>query len=186
MTVRNRIFRALLWISVLMWSTWVGGTLFHMLVIVPTWNASPPESLRTLYLDTAYGGNIWNFFGPPWILARNLPVLAAFAVGWHLRAHRQLLLFAVICLVSATVGTLVYIYPINDVLFFKAGGDLSREEVRTLADRWIWADRVRYAVGVAAFLAILRAFSLPVPMSRAMGIIQPKPVIEALASVRGA
>jgi hypothetical protein len=23
-----------------MWTTWVGGTLFHMLVIVPTWSAS--------------------------------------------------------------------------------------------------------------------------------------------------
>ena len=166
MTIRNRLFRALLWISVLMWSTWVGGTLFHMLVIVPTWNASPPESLRSLYLDTEYGRHIWNFFGPPWMLARNLPVLAALAVGWHLRTHRWLLLFAAACLVSTVIGTLVFIYPVNYVLFFQAGGDLSREEVRTLADRWILADRVRFVVGVVAFLAILRAFSLPIPTSR--------------------
>ena len=89
MTIRDRILRALLWVSVLMWTTWVGGTLFHMLVIVPTWNESPPESLRTLYLDTTYGSHIWNFFGPPWMLAAsNLPVMAALIAGWHLRPRR--------------------------------------------------------------------------------------------------
>jgi hypothetical protein len=64
-----------------MWTTWVGGALFHMLVIVPTWNESPPESLRTLYLDTTYGSHLWNFFGPLWMLARNLPVMAALIAG---------------------------------------------------------------------------------------------------------
>lgn len=146
-----------------MLTTWVGGTLFHMLVIVPTWNASPPESLRSLYLDTTYGRNIWYFFGPPWMIARNLPVLAALIAGWHLRAHRRLVLYAAVCTVLGVVVTIIYIYPINDILFVKAGGDLSKQEVLTLADRWILADRVRFAVMVTAFLAILRAFSLPLP-----------------------
>ena len=163
MSARNRLFRALLWVSVLMSSTWIGGTLFHMLVIGPTWNASPPESLRTLYLETEYGQHIWKVFGPPWLLARNLPVVAALVVGWHLRAQRWLLLFVTACQILGVVATLVYIYPINDILFFHAGGDLPREEVRALAGRWIFLDCVRYAVGVVAFLALLSAFTLPVP-----------------------
>jgi uncharacterized membrane protein len=162
MTVRDRLFRALLWLCVLMWTTWVGGTLFHMLVIVPTWNASPPESLRSLYIDTEYGRHIWNFFGPPWMLARNLPVLAALVAGWHLREQRWLLLFAVVFLISTVVVTLLYIYPINDILFVQAGGDLSKEEIRALANHWILADRVRFVIVVFAYLAMLRAFSLPV------------------------
>ena len=32
-----------------------------------------------------------------------------------------------------------------------------------MADRWIFADRLRFAVGVVAFLAVLWAFRLPVP-----------------------
>ncbi len=166
MTNRDRAFRALLWVSVLMATTWVGGTLFGMLVIVPTWNDSPPESLRALFLQTEYSRHIWNFFGPPWMAARNLPVLAALAAGWHLPAHRRLLLFVAGCGVCGVVGTLVWIYPINDVLFFQAGGGLPREEVRVLANRWIWADRVRFAAMAVSFIALLRAFSLPVPASR--------------------
>ncbi len=165
MSVRNRIFRALLWISVLMASTWVGGSLFGMLVLVPTWNASPPESLRALFLNTEYSSHIWNFFGPPWMLARNLPVLAALAVGWHLRPQRRLLLLVAAWCVCGVVGTLVWIYPINDILFFKAGGDMPTDEIRALANRWIWADRLRFLVGSASFVALLRAFSLPLPTS---------------------
>lgn len=166
MTMRNRVFRTLLWLSVLMATTWVGATLFGMLVVVPTWNASPPESLRTFFLQTEYSKNIWNFFGPPWMMARNLPVFATLAAGWHLRQQRRLLLFVASCSVCGVVGTLVWIYPINDVLFFQAGGDLPVEEIRALANRWIWADRIRFGVGVASFLALLRTFSLPLPTPR--------------------
>ena len=142
-------------------TTWVGGTMFSMLVIVPTWNASLPESLTALFIETEYGRNIWNFFGPPWMIARNLPVVLALAAGWHLRTHRKLLLFVAGCAVCGVAGTLIWIYPINDVLFFKAGFGLSTDELRELANRWIWADRLRFAVGVTSFVVLLRAFSLP-------------------------
>jgi hypothetical protein len=39
----------------------------------------------------------------------------------------------------------------------------SAEEIRAMADRWVFADRLRFVVGVVAFLALLRAFKLPVP-----------------------
>lgn len=178
MTIRDRMFRALLWLSVLMATTWVGGSLFGILVLVPTWNASPPESLRTFFLQTEYSQHTWNFFGPPWMVARNLPVFAALAAGWHLRQHRRLMLFVGAWSVCGVVGTLVWIYPINDVLFFKAGGDLSREEVRALANRWIWADRIRFALGAASFFTLLRAFSLPIPTNHPAVVAEPRSAIE--------
>jgi len=61
--------------------------------------------------------------------------------------------------------TLVYIYPINAVLFGQAGGDHPPEEVRAMADRWILADRIRFAAGFVGFLVLLRAFRLPIPSS---------------------
>ena len=44
--MRERLLTACLWFSVLAWSTWVGGTLYQMLVVVPMWSAAPPESVR--------------------------------------------------------------------------------------------------------------------------------------------
>lgn len=59
------------------------------------------------------------------------------------------------------VFTLFYIYRINDVLFLQAGGNHSPEEIRAIAQQWITADRLRFGVGCVGFLALLRAFSLP-------------------------
>ena len=49
---RNRILLISLWLSVIALTTWVGGTLYQMLVIVPLWNASPPESVRAFFQGT--------------------------------------------------------------------------------------------------------------------------------------
>lgn len=77
----GRILRVLLWVSVIMASAWIGGSLFNMLVIVPLWSASPPESVRGFFAGTDFNRTIRNFFGPPWMVARNAPVLAALLVG---------------------------------------------------------------------------------------------------------
>ena len=92
--------------------------------------------------------------------ARVLPVFIALALAWRLPRLRRLLGFASLCLVATVVFTLAFIYPINDTLFFQAGGELADEEIRRLARTWIWADRLRFGVGVLAFLALLRAFRI--------------------------
>jgi hypothetical protein len=166
MPIRNQILVIFLWLSVIALSTWIGGTLYQMLVIVPIWSASPPESVRSFFHGTDYNRLIFRFFGPPFMVARSLPVVAALFVGWHLPRHRYALLLAASCLVFAVVFTLAYIYPINAVLFEQAGGSHSAEEIRAMAGRWIFADRLRFAVGVVAFLAVLWAFRLPIPSGR--------------------
>jgi hypothetical protein len=157
----------LLWLSVIAQSTWIGGTLYQMLVIVPIWSAALPESARAFFQDTAYNQTVFRFFGPPFMLARLLPVVAALVAGWYLPRHRAALLVAVTCLVLAVIFTFVYIYPINAVLFAQAGGSHSPEEIRVMAQHWILADRLRFVVGVVAFLAILWAFRLPVSQGAA-------------------
>ena len=165
MRARNRIAQVLLWLAVLGMSVWVGGTLYQMLVVVPMWSASPPESVRAFFLDTRYNVTIWNFFGPPFMVARLAPLLGALLVGWHLPQHRKWLLVAAVCKAFGVVFTLAYIYPINDVLFVQAGGNHSPEEIQAMARQWIVADRVRFGVGVIGFLAMLRALSTPFPVS---------------------
>jgi hypothetical protein len=165
--VRNWVLVISLWLSVLALSTWVGGTLYQMLVIVPMWSASPPESVRAFFQGTDYNRTIFHFFGPPFMLARNIPIGVALVAGWHLPRHRRLLLVTVTCFtVFGVIFTFGFIYPINSVLFQQAGGNLSANEIRGLAQDWILRDRSRFVVGLIGFLALLRAFSLPMPSAR--------------------
>jgi hypothetical protein len=167
---RERVLNLLLWYSILAWGSWFGGTLYQMLVIVPMWSAAPPESVREFFHGTSYMKHIFNFFGPPYMVARVLPVLIALALAWHLPRLRRLLGLACVCLVATVVYTLAFIYPINEVLFFQAGGELAADEIRHMVSTWIWADRLRFGVGVIALVALLRAFR--VPLTRDVGLRQ--------------
>lgn len=161
MNLRHRILNGLLWYSVLAWGTWFGGTLYQMLVIVPMWSASPPESVYSFFLGTDYNRTIFHFFGPPFMVARVVPIFIALALAWNLPRHRAALGIAVLCLIATIFFTFAYIYPINAVLFTQAGADLSGADIAELVRNWIWADRLRFAVGVVALVALLQAFRLP-------------------------
>lgn len=167
MTLRERILLISLWLSVLALTTWVGGTLYQMVVIVPLWSSAPPESVRAFFQGTEWNRTIVNFFGPPFIVARNLPLLAALIAGWHLPRHRRALLTAAVCFTGfGALFTVAYVYPINALLFEQAGETESADEVRRLASRWILFDRVRFGVGLVGYGAVLHAFRLPIPGER--------------------
>ena len=87
MRALNRIAQVLLWLAVVGLSVWVGGTLYQMLVIMPMWSASPPESVRAFFLGTRCNETIRNFFAPQYMAARLAPLFGALLVGWHLRRH---------------------------------------------------------------------------------------------------
>jgi hypothetical protein len=162
MTTRNVITLVLLWISVLSWSVYVGGTIYQMVVIVPIWNASPPDSLRAFFKGTSFLQNILNFFGPHTMPLRYLPLLGLLFFGWNLPKHRPLFVIAAVCMTIGLLFTLAYIYPINGILFTQAGGDHTVEEVRAMAHSWIVADRARLLVISVGYLALLRALSIEI------------------------
>ncbi len=83
--------------------------------------------------------------------------------------HRSALLVALACWLIVVGFTLLYIYPINDDLFGAALSRLGDEEARNLLQRWIIADRARFAVGCVGFIALLFAFRLPLPAPRSSG-----------------
>ena len=166
MSLRNHALNVLLWYAIFAWGIWLGGTLYQMVVVVPMWSAAPPASLRTFLQVTDYNRTIYHFFGPPFIAARIFPMLIALALAWHLPKHRLMLGVAAMCVVAIVIFTLGYIYPINAVLFDQAGGDRSATEITAMVRTWIWADRIRFGVGVVAFVAILWAFRLPLPQQK--------------------
>jgi hypothetical protein len=162
MSTKNTVTVILLWISVIVWSIWFGGTIYQMLVIVPIWSDSLPQSLYAFFKGTSWNHNIQHFFGPYWMPVRFLPLYGMLFFGWGLSAHRPLFIVTAICMTFVLVFTLTYVYPINAVLFTQAGGDHSVEEIRALLHRWIIADRARLVVACVGYLALLRALSIPI------------------------
>ncbi len=161
MKLRNILWKVCIWWAVLGWSIWVGGTVFHMVVIVPLWSASPPESVRAFFGSTHFYHTVWNFFGPPWMIARTLPLVLLLFLGWKSASHRPLLLLIMVGTLFNLVYTLTYIYPINDILMGQAGDGGSPDEIRSMVDRWVFADRLRFAIGAVAYIALLRVFAIP-------------------------
>ena len=166
---RKAIALALLWISVINGAIWIGGTVFMMLVFNPLWTASPPESVRSYWLEARFYDTIFNFFGPAWQIVRTVPALGALIVCWSLPRQRTWLLVNAVTLLVAVAMTLLYIYPMNEVLFTSAIDGLSVDAARAMTEHWILADRVRFAVRCVGFVALLRAFSMPIASTEPIG-----------------
>jgi uncharacterized membrane protein len=162
MSLREKLFTFFIWWAVIGFSIWVGGTIFSMTVIVPMWSESPPTSVKHFFGDTTFNKYIFNFFGPPWMAIRNLPALIALLLGWYSKPHRKYLLITVITIILGLVYTFSYIYPINDILMTKAGGDRSAEEIQRMADKWVFADRLRFAIMLVGYFFLLKAFRHPI------------------------
>ena len=162
MIQRKNLLNITLWWSVIGVSIWIGGTVYMMSVIDPQWSHNPPESVRSFLGQTDFNKYIWNFFGPPFMVLRSLlPVVLALIFGWNSRLHRRYLSITLSITVILVIFTLVYVYPINNILFFKAGGDLSPKEIQTMVKHWIIADRSRFAVYLVGYFFLLKAFKLP-------------------------
>ena len=162
MLVRDRLVQTLLWYNVLSLAIWVGGTVYQMLVIVPIWSAAPPESVQAFFKGTTYTHTIWNFFGPLTQVARAAPLALLVVAAWN---HANLRPWIVACAATMVIGlilTRAWIYGINDVLIFKAGGDLPADAVRALVHKWILLDRIRFAIMAGGYVCLLRAFTLPI------------------------
>jgi hypothetical protein len=148
---------------VIAWSTWCGGTLYQMLVVVPIWSSDPPRSVREFFGGTDYARTVRRFFGPPFMVARALPIAIALGLAWDLPEHQCALALALGCVIGAIVHTRVWVYPMNAVLIDRAGAGLTASEVKALARSWIAHDRMRFAVGCVALASLLWAFQLPMP-----------------------
>ncbi|MGB5371460.1 MAG: hypothetical protein WBN18_13610 [Flavobacteriaceae bacterium] len=162
MKQRKRLFNFFLWWAVIGFSIWFGGTIFSMSVIVPMWSDNLPESARVFFSETTFAKYIYNFFGPPWMALRNLPLFIALALGWYSKKHRTYLLISSLILISAIVFTISIVYTMNYDLMLKAGSGYSDADLTILAKKWILADRLRFAAMIVGYFFLLKAFRLPI------------------------
>lgn len=158
MTKQISLNRFFLWWAVIGMSVWVGGTIFSMCVIVPMWSNNLPISARIFFTQTSFNTYIWNFFGPPFMVLRNVPQLLLLITGWRILPQRNYILVALACTVFGIVYTLGYVYPINEILMVKAGSNLNDISLKELAGKWIVADRFRFAVMLVGYFYLLKAF----------------------------
>src|ERR1043166_9505872 len=97
------LYQCCLWFSIIMLGLWVGGTLFHILVVQPLWSYDPPASVNFFFTKTRFNDTIWNFYGPPWMLLRLLPLILCVITGWNIAGdQKKFLVIAISCWVFIT------------------------------------------------------------------------------------
>ncbi|WP_448699383.1 anthrone oxygenase family protein [Mucilaginibacter sp. AW1-3] len=160
--MRKQLFTFCTWWAVIGASIWIGGTVYMMCVINPQWSSNPPGTVRFFFTKTEFNQYIWYFFGPPFMVLRSiLPQLLVLIFGWHSKVHRRYLLITLGCTLATVLYTVICIYPINDVLMFKAGGNNTAEAIGRMVKNWIFADRIRFAINLVGYYYLLMAFKQP-------------------------
>ena len=162
MKLRQKLFVAFLWLSVINLSIWIGGTLFNMIVVVPLWSKPLPGSVTDFFHGTNAYKCLLDFYGPPWMAFRILPIVIALFLGWHSKNHRSYLLFTLATIFIGLVLSIKVIFPINEVMMAGGGAGISSTEISRMVHTWIVADRWRFVILFVGYLSLLWAFRLPI------------------------
>ena len=163
--MRQKLFTIFLWFSVINLGIWIGGTLFHMIVVLPIWSQQPPDSVRDFFGGTRAYEYLLDFYGPRWMVIRILPILITLWLGWNSKRHRSFVSITVLTIAIGLVLSVLVVFPINEAIMARAGEGTSPEEIGRMVDTWILADRARFALLSVGYFFLLRAFRLPTPSS---------------------
>jgi hypothetical protein len=158
--VRKSIAEICLWVAILAMAISVGGNLFQMSVIDPIWSASPPASVQAYFSDSRHMDALRSFHQNPFFFFGLFCLIGALILQWRNPTLRRWLLMAAVGELLIIAGTVLYVYPINDVLFVHAGSGLDSATAEALTRHWLLADRIRFVLKVAVFLCLLRTLSL--------------------------
>ncbi|MCA1622924.1 MAG: DUF1772 domain-containing protein [Acidobacteria bacterium] len=160
----RKIAQILLWIAVVAWSLWFGGLMYEMVVILPLWSSSLPESVMEWNARPQFVVNPTRFFAPV-AVTTVLSSLLGLILGWKSGNRRIWLFLSAICAIVTLAFTLIYFFPKNEVLFRNQFAGLSGEEVSIIARSWITANWVRVCIMAVGFFAALRAYNIDSEMS---------------------
>ncbi len=167
MTSRERATRTFLWLAALVGGPLVGAKLFDLLVLAGAWAAHPPQSLAMMPYGKAWPVDTGVFF-IPFSAAMLIAGFGALTAGWRTPwRYRWLLCIPSIGIFVLLVLTVVCFWPMNAALFFHGvhspKDTIADAESVVMAARWVQLDWVRVAGAAVAFVAALRALTLPWP-----------------------
>lgn len=163
---RMQIEQILLWLYVILLGIAIGGGLYEMRVTVPLWAHSPPESAwyweaqRITNPQNApqAGLRFWIFITP----LHTLLSVATLIAGWKTRgAHRKWLFASTITVIILHACAFIWFVPVSGEIMGSRSLGISPEQVTTKVHMWVTLSWVRSVFGLAAFVAGLRALTIP-------------------------
>lgn len=164
--MRQKLFIIFLWLSVINLSIWIGGTLFHMIVVLPLWSQPLPGSVHDFFGGTRAYEYLLDFYGLQWMVIRIFPIVVSLWLGWNYKQHRNLLSITILAIILGVILSIQVVFPINEVIMSQAGEGTSPEEIIKMVKTWIFADRIRFAILFIGYILLLWAFRLPIGASR--------------------
>ncbi|WP_081606975.1 DUF1772 domain-containing protein [Asticcacaulis benevestitus] len=164
---RERTTRVFLWLAVLAGGPLVGAKLFDLLVLAGAWSANPPQSLAMMPYGKAWPVDTGVFF-IPFSAAMLVAGFGALIAGWNTPwRYRWLLCVPSVGILTLLILTVAAFWPMNAALFYHGIGSpknsITDAESIAMARLWVQLDWVRVLGATAAFVAALRALTLPWP-----------------------
>lgn len=164
---RKKATRFFLWLAVLVGGPLLGAKLFDLLVLAGAWSAHPPSSLAMMPYGKAWPVDTGVFF-IPFSAAMLIAGFGALAAGWRTPwQYRWMLCLPSVGILLLLVLTVVAFWPMNAALYYHGihspKDTITDAESIALTRQWIALDWLRVAGATAAFVAPLRALTLPWP-----------------------
>lgn len=164
---RENITRAFLWLAALVGGPLVGAKLFDLIVLAGAWSAHPPQSLAMMPYGKAWPVDTGVFF-IPFSAAMLVAGFGSLTAGWKTPwRYRWLLCVPSVGILVLLVLTVIAFWPMNAALFYHGVGSpkntITDAQAVAMTSRWLQLDWVRVAGAAAAFVAALRALTLPWP-----------------------
>ncbi|MBE1529783.1 hypothetical protein GGC65_004239 [Sphingopyxis sp. OAS728] len=167
MASRQKVTRAFLWLAVLAGGPLLGAKLFDLLVLAGAWAASPPASLAMMPYGKAWPVDTGAFF-IPLSAAMLIAGFGALAAGWRTPWHyRWMLCLPSIGILLLLILTVAAFWPMNAALYYHGvhspKDTITDAQSIVMTKQWIALDWLRVAGAGVAFVAPLRALTLPWP-----------------------
>ncbi len=166
MSKQFSIAQIFLWLFVIMLGIMIGGGLYEQLVVMPLWQSAPPDSVIAYYQHNLanpqhtlnQGGRFWAIVAP----LVSLLAIATLISGFRTRSeHRKWRIAGTVLTLIIMVFTAVWFIP--NIIKLQGEGvmAMNADEVTSLTNWWVSLNWVRAILYLAAWLAALRALSIP-------------------------
>jgi hypothetical protein len=149
---------AVLWMLVVLMGLQIGAGLYETLVLVPLWSSAPPQSIVTYQTEPlAPDAHLfWSFMTP---LVGVLSLINVIVAWREAGPHRRWWLAGAGVSLAMVIVTFSYFVPLFIKVFPRAA-QLPAAEVQARVRWWVRLNWLRAVVLIAAWLALLNAFTL--------------------------
>jgi hypothetical protein len=160
------IAQIILWLFVMCLGIEIGAGLYEALVVVPVWASAPPDSVLAYFhrnvanLQFALnpGGNFWLIFTPLTGLLAVVTLLSGLKTA---PGHRKWRIAGTVLAIIVVAATFAWFVPTIIILMSEEVTKLSGATITSKTNWWVRLNWVRAAAYIIAWVAALRALTIP-------------------------